>query len=112
MKTLLAFFAFAMFAFSKTDAQIVCPVKFPAGADVKVYVTPDSTSADLIAYETHDTASVGSNNGVWYFGSYTGTGTKKVYFIQTDSIEDFSVYFTSNPANAGWINTGKSSLMN
>ena len=41
MKTLSLTILVSIFAFANLHGQIVCPVKFPAGADVKVYVTQD-----------------------------------------------------------------------
>ena len=56
MKSILLFCLISLFSFANIHAQIVCPVKFPAGADVKVYVTHDSTTADLLVSVTHDTS--------------------------------------------------------
>lgn len=109
MKSVLFLFVAVLFTAS-VFAQNISQVKFSAGADVKVYVTPDSTAADLIAYATQDTTGVGSNNGIWYFGN--NPASKKVYFTDDTTSADFKVYFTGNASNAGWINSAKSYLMN
>lgn len=92
-------------------SQTVFSVKFQSEPSVKLAEVPQE-AADLIVYKVSSDGEAGNNNGLWYFQAFPDSTTKRIFFVSDTSVADLKIYFTSNPANAGWVNTAKISLMN
>lgn len=94
-------------------AQTICSVKFPAEADVKVYVAHGSgANPDLVVYKVGTADSAGTNNGLWYFTTLSSAAQKKIYFDMDSTDADMKIQFTNTIGNAGWLNSSKTPLMN
>ena len=114
MKNLLYFllFTFLMCCSTYGHAQSVYPTKFPSEPAVKLAVVWNSGAADLVVYKVSSESAAGNNNGLWYFQSFPDSTTKKIFFLSDTSAADLKISFTSNPANAGWVNSAKMYLLN
>lgn len=77
----------------------------PTMSMITVYNTDTPEEAELVVYRTTDQAlAVGSeNNGFWYFVSGPGVKPDKdVFVVNSPNKAELLVYFTDNPAEAGW----------
>jgi len=101
------FFLMAVFvciAQSSLYAQRIFITDSINNADIKVYVTTDSTTADLKVCMV-DSAFKVYKDGIWYLVNQVQQSKLSVKIVNNPLDADFRIFYVSNSRNAGWINS-------
>jgi len=77
-----------------------------ANADIKVYVTTDSTAADLKVCVVDSVHKV-YKDGIWYVVNQLQLSTLTVKMVNDPLDADIKIYYVTQPKKAGWIDTNK-----
>ena len=76
--------------------------------DFTVYVTKNSSAADLVVCLVNRPVFAKGNEGKWFIGNY---GSKNVHFASNDLGVDLVIYITDDCRFAGWKNRSKKYLL-
>ncbi len=87
-------------------AQRVILTDSIGGPDVKVFVTTDTTMADLYICVVDSMHKV-NKDGQWFYVPQTNMAALKIQVLTAPQKADLIICYVTNPKKAGWINPNK-----
>lgn len=87
-------------------AQRVILTDSIGGPDVKVFVTTDTTMADLYVCVVDSMHKV-NKDGQWFYVPQTNMAALKIQVLTVPQKADLIICYVTNPKKAGWINPNK-----
>ena len=87
-------------------AQRVILTDSIGGPDVKVFVTTDTTMADLYVCVVDSMKKV-NKDGQWFYVSQANMATLKIQVLSAPQKADLVICYVTDPKKAGWINPNK-----
>lgn len=101
---ILRIWAVVFFSFYSSMAmgQLIYATDWEIEADVKVYVTNDSSQAHLLVYLTKNNLEIGDSPGIWAYTAKKVEAKKIIFFTRKPEEADLIIYYTRNKGNAGY----------
>lgn len=109
MKRIRIFFLLAVLiciTHSNLQAQRIFITDSVEIADIKAYITTDSTAADLKVCMV-DSAFKAYKDGIWYVVNQVQFSFLTVKMVSNPLDADIKIYYVSLPKKAGWIDANK-----
>ena len=110
-KATLLFLVLFVFCSASSLAQRVFVVKTNESADVTVYVSDYPLKVDLLVATVSSASQARHNIGRWYFDRTPYTADLRVKFTTNESEADLKICFVQLVTQTGWLNPGKSFLL-
>lgn len=109
MKKIILLLLVSVLTIGVSFSQSLYTTEIIDSADVIIYLSNDTSQADLLAVQVTE-PEMAISDGFWFFTDFKEHAMLRVFFTEDINIADIIVSYVEEDDDCGWINVQKRSL--